>query len=90
MKFPVLALACDHATQDPIDLAILDAAQSIGLLSDVPQRLNFIPFDSETKRSEAQYDQHGSVLRVLKGAPRVVAELVGGGVNIADDVERLK
>ena len=84
-----VALACDHATQDPIDLAILDAAKSRALLSSLPQRLSFIPFDPETKRSEAQYNQHGSVLRVIKGAPRVIAELVGGEVNIIADVERL-
>ena len=83
------ALACDLATQDPIDLAILDAAKSRGLLFSVPQRLNFIPFDQETKRSEAQYDQNGNKLRVLKGAPRVITELVGGAVNIGADVERL-
>ena len=83
------ALACDHATQDPIDMAILEAAQLRGLLSDMPQRLSFTPFDPETKRSEARYDQNGSKLRVLKGAPRVIAALVMGGPNISADVERL-
>jgi H+-transporting ATPase len=83
------ALACDHATQDPIDLAILDAAQSRGQLSEMPQRLSFIPFDPESKRSEAQYDQNGNKLRVLKGAPRVIAALVMGRLDISADVERL-
>jgi len=83
------ALACDHATQDPMDLAILDAAQTRGLLSQIPQRLSFTPFDPETKRSEAQYDQNGIMLRVLKGAPRVIAALVAGGLDIGSDVERL-
>lgn len=83
------ALACDHATQDPIDLAILGAAQSNGLLSDMPQRLSFIPFDPENKRSEAQYEQNGNKLRVLKGASRVIAALATGGSDISTDVERL-
>jgi len=83
------ALACDHATQDPIDLAILDAAQSRGLLAEMPQRLSFIPFDPEAKRSEARYVQNGNSLRVLKGAPRMIAALVGGGLDIGADVERM-
>jgi H+-transporting ATPase len=83
------ALACDQATQDPIDLAILDAARSRGLLSGLPQRLRFIPFDPETKRSEAEYDSNGDRLRVLKGAPGVIAALAGNGNDIRADVERL-
>ncbi|MGB9094743.1 MAG: plasma-membrane proton-efflux P-type ATPase, partial [Gallionella sp.] len=83
------ALACDQATQDPIDLAILDAARSRGLLSGLPQRLRFIPFDPETKRSEAEYDRNGDRLRVVKGAPSVIAALVGGANDIRADVERL-
>jgi H+-transporting ATPase len=83
------ALASDHATQDPIDLAILNAAQSRDLLSTTPRRLRFIPFNPETKRSEASYDQNGSKLRVLKGAPRMIAALVKDGLDIAADVERL-
>lgn len=83
------ALACDDATQDPIDLAILDAGRSHGLLSAMPHRMSFIPFDPETKRSEATFDQDGRQLRVLKGAPRVIAALVQGGPGISADVERL-
>ncbi len=83
------ALASDHATQDPIDLAILDAAKSRGLLSGLPQRLSFIPFDPETKRSEAEYSRNGDKLRVLKGAPGMIAALVKDGPDIGADVERL-
>ena len=83
------ALACDHATQDPIDLAILEAAGSRGLLAGMPQRLSFTPFDPATKRSEASYREDGITLRVLKGAPRVIAALVGGGLDVGPDVERL-
>jgi H+-transporting ATPase len=83
------AMACDEATQDPIDLAILDAARSRQLLFNVPQRVRFIPFDPETKRSEAVFDQNGEPLRVLKGAPRVIAALVQGVPDVGADIERL-
>ncbi len=49
------ALACDEAGQDPIDLAILLAARSRGVLGSLPQRIDFIPFDPGTRRTEAVY-----------------------------------
>ena len=39
------AFASDDATQDPIDLAILQAANERQLLTSSPPRLDFIPFD---------------------------------------------
>ncbi len=69
------ALACDEATQDPIDLAILGAAHAQKLLVDLPRRLNFIPFDPATKRSEAVFLVDGADLRVIKGAVQTVAAL---------------
>lgn len=83
------ALACDEATQDPIDLAILDAAGTRGLLAGAPQRLEFIPFDPGTKRSEAIFQQGGQPLRVLKGAPRAIAALVSGAPDWSAEEERL-
>ncbi len=83
------ALACDDATQDPIDIAILDAARARGLLVSPPRRLRFIPFDPETKRSEAIFDQDGRQLRVLKGAPGVIAALIKSAADISEDVARL-
>lgn len=82
------ALACDDATQDPIDLAILNAARSRGLLSDGPPRLQFIPFDPATKRSEAVFQQGGEQWRVLKGAPRAIAALVAPAPDMSAEVER--
>jgi H+-transporting ATPase len=83
------ALASDAATQDPIDLAVIAAAQERKVLNAVPQRIQFKPFDPATKRSEAIYEQPAGKLRVLKGAPDAVIPLVRGGGNIADEVERL-
>ncbi len=81
------AAACDDATQDPIDLAILNAARSRGVLETLPVRTRFVPFDPETKRSEAFYEKEGKALHVLKGAPGVIAALTGEGTP--QDVERL-
>jgi H+-transporting ATPase len=83
------ALACDDATQDPLDMAILTAARAQGLLAGLPHRLEFIPFDPEIKRSEAVCEQDGKKLRALKGAPRVIVALLREQTDISQDVERL-
>jgi len=69
------ALACEESTQDPIDLAILQAAKSRDLLANLPRCIQFFPFDPATKRSEAVFSQDGTVLHVIKGAPAVVGTL---------------
>ncbi len=66
------ALASDEATQDPIDLAIEEAARGRGFQV-ASQRLSFLPFDASTKRSEAVVQEAGRVLRVAKGAPLALA-----------------
>jgi len=85
----IAALASDAATQDPIDLAVLAAAQEKKVLNAVPRRIQFIPFDPATKRSEASYEQPAGKLRVIKGAPDAVISLVRDGASVADEVERL-
>ena len=71
------ALACDDATQDPIDLAILSATRGRGIPLSATQRLHFLPFDPATKRAEALVEEGGRRLRVVKGAPAAVAALTG-------------
>jgi H+-transporting ATPase len=83
------ALASDAATQDPIDLAVLEAAQEKKVLNDIPRRIQFIPFDTSTKRSEAIYEQPAGKLRVIKGAPDALISLVRNAGSIAGEVERL-
>ena len=63
------SFACDEATQDPIDLAILQAVRERNLLPADAQRLHFVPFDPGTKRSEATMQKNGQVLHIVKGAP---------------------
>ena len=67
--------ASDVATQDPIDLAILARAKETGVDPDSLDRLQFVPFDPATKRSEAVVREGDSRVRALKGAPSVLADL---------------
>lgn len=83
------ALASDPATQDPIDLAVFAAAQEKKALNTVSHRIQFIPFDPATKRSEAIYEQPEGKLRVVKGAPDALISLVRDGGSIANEVEKL-
>lgn len=84
------ALASDEATQDPIDLAILEAARARGIIANLSARLNFIPFDPSTKRSEVLIQQNDQEVRVIKGAPQTITELVQAPwLEIAAEVSRL-
>jgi len=86
----LMALASDEATQDPIDLAILQAARERGVIANPPQRFDFVPFDPATKRAEVSIRQNDQVVRIIKGAPMVLAELVQAPwPQIADSVEQL-
>lgn len=82
------ALACDEATQDPIDLAILSAARARNLLDQPPRRIRFIPFDPQTRRSEILFEDNGQTRRAIKGAASEVAALAGN-VEIDAEVETL-
>lgn len=83
------ALACEESTQDPIDFAILEAANRKKLLDQVPRRLRFVPFDPSTKRSEAVVAENDHGLHVIKGAPNVVSALASGAKEVQSDVDRL-
>jgi H+-transporting ATPase len=82
------ALACDAATQDPIDLAILAAAQQRQALATAPKRLRFIPFDPQTRRSETWFEEAGNTRRAIKGAALEIAAMANGG-HIEAEVEAL-
>ncbi len=87
---PLLALAraaCDEATQDPIDLAILRAADARNTAR--LERTSFVPFDPATKRSEASVVVDGQALRVVLGQPAIVASLATAPADLAARVEHL-
>jgi H+-transporting ATPase len=68
------ALASSTADQDPIDAAVLAAAEAAP--SDRTDRLvRFIPFDPATKSAEAfVIDQSGTERRIIKGAFEIVSK----------------
>jgi len=72
----VAAAASDAATQDPLDLAIL-AAFGAHRLAPLGAISSFSPFEPATKRSEAVVATTTGALRVVKGAPQIVAALAG-------------
>jgi H+-transporting ATPase len=81
------AAACDESTQNPLDLAILHELErrSVQPLS----RKKFIPFDPETKRSEAYVNRNGQTFRVMMGSPMVLEKLVDPMPKLMDHVEEL-
>lgn len=80
------AIASDHATQDPLDLAILNAA-SADTRHPLPDKLTFIPFSPDTKRSQAQFIEQGITLQVSKGAPQVITALVDHAPDIHQHID---
>ncbi len=67
------ALASDDATQDPIDLAILAAAQSRKVSTAGFTVRKFTPFEPSTKCSEALVQHGADEVRIVKGAPSAIA-----------------
>jgi H+-transporting ATPase len=70
------ALAADEAAHDPVDSAVLNAAQTVKQRYRKAQRLEFTPFDPATKRTESIIHRRSKGkkrLRVVKGAPHISA-----------------
>jgi H+-transporting ATPase len=76
--------ASERESEDPIDNAILDYAGSKSIKIDYSARSKFTPFDPAIKRTEAIVNENGKSLRIVKGAPQVIARLsvsVPGGYD---------
>lgn len=85
------ALAADEAAHDPIDSAILTAAQTVKLRYRKARRLEFRPFDPATKRTESLIHRHNKgkkPLRVIKGSPPIISRLTQHDIDFTTDVER--
>jgi H+-transporting ATPase len=80
------ALTSDAATQDPIDLAILERA---GAAADGARRTAFVPFDPATKTAAATIAENGKSVDAVKGAPQAVAARAAAPDGFNADVERL-
>jgi H+-transporting ATPase len=84
------ALASDEATQDPIDLAVIQAARERSLTEVPPPRLDFEPFDPSTKRSAVSVQEGGQTIRIMKGEPSTIAGLAQAPwASVAATVEQL-
>jgi H+-transporting ATPase len=83
------ALASDASTQDPIDLAVLDGVASRGKVVDRSSRLQFIPFDSKTKRTEARLQRADHISRAVKGFPATVASIAKSSADLSSVVEQM-
>jgi H+-transporting ATPase len=79
--------ACDESTQNPLELAILQAARQRSARQLTRQR--FVPFDPANKRSEAFVDREGQTVRVVLGSPPVVEQLAEPQPGYRDRVEEL-
>lgn len=82
------ALACDDATQDPIDLAILRAASERNLLQKAQRSIGFTPFEPQTRSSQRLFEENGVRFRAIKGAPAEVAAMAGS-LPVTAEVETL-
>jgi H+-transporting ATPase len=71
------ALASQEANQDPLDLAFIKRAgeKALPVSSYVQER--FVPFNPQTRKTEATVRKDGLILRVLKGAVAVIADDCG-------------
>ncbi len=67
-------MACEQATQDPIDLAIIKAASQVESRFSAVEKKEFIPFDPENKYSEAIFNFEGKEWHVKKGAPHTLVK----------------
>lgn len=81
------ATVCDETTQNPLDLAILQALDR----RTAPElvRTNFTPFDPAVKRSEATVRRDGKAFRVMMGSPLVMGTLAEPAPDLMSRVEEL-
>jgi H+-transporting ATPase len=81
------ASACDEATENPLDLAILQALQQRSIPR--PDRKKVIPFDPAAKRSEAYVRRDEGIFHVVLGSPAIVQQLAQPPSGLIDRVEEL-
>ena len=82
-------LASDQATQDPIDLAILNAARKRQIDCSHCERIRFVPFEPATKLSEAVVRDAGRELHALKGAAPAIAARSVAAPDWQHDAQKL-
>ncbi len=89
------ALASQEANQDAIDIAFISAARERRLLNESFLQKEFVPFDPQIRRTEAEIQSGGTEFRVMKGAVGEIGrmckvDLTEGGIgqSVKDLAER--
>jgi H+-transporting ATPase len=83
------SLASDDATQDPLDMAIVQAQHERYPAEDDFKKIAFIPFDPQTKRTEASVQLGDRKMQIVKGAPQRVVSLGNSQPEFDHEVENL-
>ena len=81
------ALASDDANQDPLDLAVLQAAEQHSIDRSAIRRSTFVPFDTATKMSRAGWEKDGVEHVAIKGFPAAVTALAAAPAQWPADLE---
>ncbi|MCL4420827.1 MAG: plasma-membrane proton-efflux P-type ATPase [Candidatus Thermoplasmatota archaeon] len=68
-------LASSESSQDPIDLAVIEAFKKSNVALSEFSVEEFVPFDPKTKRTEATIKFSDQTIRVMKGAPQIIADM---------------
>ncbi|MGC9148876.1 MAG: plasma-membrane proton-efflux P-type ATPase [Sulfolobales archaeon] len=68
-------IASEEEGKDLIDRAVVEKAMKEGVSRSGIELIEFKPFSPETKRTEAIVKINGSIIRVVKGAPQILAEM---------------
>lgn len=83
------SMACEEASQDPLDLAILKANTGRRSVFSSAKKLQFTPFDPDRKCSESTIHYDGQDLQVIKGAPAELLKMVNENRDVSKDLEML-
>jgi H+-transporting ATPase len=70
--------ASDESDQDPIDMSIISYIKNNKTkIIEFGNKIKFIPFDPQTKRSEAIYEKSNDKqkIRIVKGSPIVISQI---------------
>jgi H+-transporting ATPase len=68
-------IASEEEGKDLIDRAVVEKAMKEGVSRSGVELIEFKPFSPETKRTEAIVKINSSIIRVMKGAPQILAEM---------------
>lgn len=83
------SLACEEATQDSLDLAVLTAVKGRQSQYADAEKVQFIPFDPNRKCAESIIRYKDQDFHVLKGAPLVLVTELPTPPDLATEIERL-